>query len=100
MYKFKDEINYTNFFKFDKELVRSGKWANLRKASKSVYPVILVHCNARGTAFPGQETIAILSGRTEKTVREGIKGLEGFHDFKAYNVIQIQDIHLIDTKLI
>lgn len=87
MYKFRDEINYINFFKFDRELVRSGKWANLPKASKSVYPVILAHCNARGTAFPGQETIAILSGRTEKTVREGIKGLQEFPGFKAYKIL-------------
>jgi hypothetical protein len=87
MYQFKDEINYTNFFRFNKVLVTQRLWASLPKASKSVYPVILVHCDARGTAFPGQETIAILSGRTEKTVREGIKGLEGFPDFEAYQVL-------------
>ncbi len=72
MYQFRDEINYINFFRFNKALVTQKLWANLPKASKSVYPVILVHCNAKGMAFPGQKTIAILSGRTEKTVREGI----------------------------
>jgi hypothetical protein len=87
MYQFKDEINYINFFRFDKMLVRSGKWADLPKASKSVYPVILVHCNKKGIAFPGQETIAILSGRTEKTVREGIEGLKRFLGLKAHKML-------------
>jgi hypothetical protein len=50
--------------------------------------VIVVHCNAKGKAFPGQRAIAILSGRTEKTVREGIKGLEEFPGFKAYRVLR------------
>lgn len=90
MYQFKDEINYINFFKFDKVLVRQKLWANLPKASKSVYPVILVHCNKKGTAFPSQMTIAILSGRTEKTVREGIKGLQGFPGFKAHKTFSLR----------
>ncbi len=84
MYQFKDDINYVNFFRFDKELVGSKKWANLPKASKSVYPVIVVHCNKKGAAFPSQETIAILAGKTEKTVREGLKGLQGFPGFNSY----------------
>jgi hypothetical protein len=87
MYQFKDKINYTNFFRFDKELVRRKKWANLPKASKSVYPAIVVHCDAKGVAFPGQETIAILAGRTPKTVREGLKGLEGFPGFESYKAL-------------
>ena len=87
MYKFKDKINYTNFFRFNKVLVKGRLWAKLPQASKSVYPVIVVHCNAKGKAFPGQRTIAILSGRTEKTVGEGIKGLEEFSGFKAYKVM-------------
>jgi hypothetical protein len=51
-------------------------------ASKSIYPVIGVHCNPKGVSFPSEETIAILSWRTPKTVRTGIKGLlhyPGFH---------------------
>ena len=87
MYQFKDEINYINFFRFNKILVTQRLWANLPNASKSVYPVILVHCDATGLAFPGQKIIAILSGRTEKTVREGIKGLEGFPGFKACKIL-------------
>ena len=99
MHKFKDEINYINFFRFDKILIKQGLWANLPPASKSVYPVIVVHCNAKGTAFPGQRTIAILSGRTEKTVREGIKGLEGFPGFKAYKVLKGRGHWSYDYKI-
>ncbi len=58
-------------------LILTKRWANLPSASKSIYPVIGVHCNKSGLAFPSEETIAVLSGRTPKTVREGIDGLKG-----------------------
>jgi hypothetical protein len=82
IYEFKDELTNT-FFRFSKKLVREKFWAELPPASKSIYPVIGVHCNAKGSAFPGQLTIAILSGRTPKTVRHGIRGLEKLPGFKA-----------------
>jgi hypothetical protein len=82
IYQFKDELTNT-FFRFAKKLVREKSWANLPSASKAIYPVIGVHCDAEGWAFPGQQTIAILSGRRPKTVRQGIKGLEALPGFWA-----------------
>jgi hypothetical protein len=82
MYQFKEGYNRKCFFKFDKMLVKTGRWAKLRKASKSVYPVIAVHCDRKGFAFPSQETIAALAGCTPKTVRTGLEGLLGFPGFK------------------
>jgi hypothetical protein len=82
IYEFKDELTNT-FFRFAKNLVREKFWANLPPSSKAIYPVIGVHCDAEGLAYPSQNTIAILSGRTANTVREGIKGLEFFPGFKA-----------------
>lgn len=75
-YQFKDEINYRNYFNFDKMLVHKKIWSKLPSSSKSIYPVIVVFCNRRGSCFPSQDTISILSGRTPKTVREGLSGLE------------------------
>jgi hypothetical protein len=37
--------------------------------------------NEKGEAFPSEQTIAILSGLTDKVVREGIRGLDGFPGF-------------------
>ncbi|MCF8069239.1 MAG: helix-turn-helix domain-containing protein [Desulfobacterales bacterium] len=81
MYFYKEEINNTNFFRWEKYLIESGKWAKLPPASKAVFPVIAWHCNKDGNAFPSEQTIAILSGLSEKTVREGTKGLWGFSGF-------------------
>ena len=53
-------------------------WAMLPKASKAVLPVIAAHCNEAGESFPGERTIAILSGLSDKVVRAGILGLNGF----------------------
>lgn len=82
MYKFKENLNNNNYFRFDKALVREKKWARLPLASKSIFPVIGVHCNAHGKAWPSQETIGSLAGCTAKTVREGINGLKGLPGFK------------------
>ena len=76
MYQFNPGINNANFFRFDRMLILTKRWANLSSASKSIYPVIGVHCDKSGLAFPSEETIAILSGRTPKTVIEGIAGLK------------------------
>jgi len=85
MYKFTDELN-GNFFRFDKNLVRMKRWAKLPKASKAIFPVIGVHCDKKGWAFPSELTIAILAGVCVKTVREGIKGLRrsGFLTVDTY----------------
>ena len=75
-YQFKNKINETNFFWWDKELIRSKVWGGLPSASKAVFPVIVCHCNKNGIAFPSEGTISALCGRTEKTVRKGINGLD------------------------
>ena len=64
------------FFKWDKDLIKNKHWASLPLASKAVFPVIAVHQNAKGECWPTQQTIADLSGYTEKTVRGGLKGLQ------------------------
>jgi biotin operon repressor len=78
MYQFKEGYD-PGFFWFDKKLIENGNWAMLPKASKAVYPVICCFRNNKsGEAFPCEQTIAILSGRSDKIVRKGIRGLEEF----------------------
>jgi hypothetical protein len=62
-------------------------WALLPKSSKAVFPVIACHANNKGEAFPGEQTIAILAGISNKIVREGIRGLAAFPNFKSDNYI-------------
>ena len=76
------KIDLDHFFRFDKRWIESMNWARLPKSSKSILPVIGMHCNEKGLSFPGERTIAILAGLTEKTVREGIRGLKGFPGFE------------------
>lgn len=75
-FPFPKEINNINYFRFDKEIIKNLAWAQLPKASKSIFPVIAIHSNAQGLSWPSQETIGALSGCTPKTVREGVEGLE------------------------
>jgi hypothetical protein len=75
MYQFNKELYLKVYFRFDKVNVKNKRWSRLPTASKSIYPVIAVHCDSKGIAFPSEQTIAILSGRTPKTVRHGIAGL-------------------------
>lgn len=58
-----------------------------RSTLHSTIAVIVCHRNTQGVAFPGEQTIAILSGRTEKTVRQGIRGLEGFPGITIDNYV-------------
>lgn len=83
MYQFEEKINYGSLFVFDKRWIKNMNWASLPKASKAIFPVILSHCNKKGLAFPSERRIAILSGRPDKSVRAGIKGLKGFPGFKV-----------------
>lgn len=78
MFHFTNDLAYKSFFWFEKQLIRDLNWAALPKASKAIYPVIRSHCNKDGAAWPGEETISVLCGRTEKIVRSGILGLENF----------------------
>ena len=75
MRPFKYEINEVNFFRFDKDMVYYKQWAGLSYAAKAVFPVIAVHLNRAGEAFPGQERISALTGLNVKTVRRAIKEL-------------------------
>lgn len=78
MYHFTNDLARNSFFWFEKHLIRNLNWAALPKASKAIYPVIRSHCNKDGEAWPGEETISTLCGRTEKIVRNGIRSLEKF----------------------
>jgi hypothetical protein len=87
VYQFAELVNHGLFFRFDKKWVENMNWALLPKSSKGILPVIACHCNESGESFPGEQTIAALSGWTDKKVREGINGLVGFPGFEvAYYV--------------
>ena len=75
MYYFPDEINYKALFPFHKTMIRNGVWAMMPSSAKSIFPVIASYANKNGLAFPSERTISILCGRTDKTVREGIRHL-------------------------
>jgi len=81
MFHFKDVADWKLFFRFDKQWVENMSWARISPAAKAILPVIGVHCNEHGEAFPGEEVIAALSGLTPKSVRKGIHDLEGFPGF-------------------
>lgn len=83
MYQFTDQIDFESLFVFDNRWIKSMNWASLPKASKAIFPVIAAHCNRKGLAFPSERRIAILSGQTDKQVRKGVNGLEGFPGFKV-----------------
>ena len=89
MYQFKEDCNQTQFFWWPKKLIKNKNWAILPAASKAIWPVIASHCNQKGTSFPGERTIGILAGRTDKKVRAGISGLNDFPDFRVeyYNTM-------------
>ena len=87
MYQFTDNINLNLFFRFDKKFIENMNWALLPRSSKAIFPVIASHCNQEGLAFPGERTIAILAGRSDKNVREGVKGLDGFPKIKVEHYI-------------
>ena len=87
MYHFKEKWDRKGHFWFDKKLIENKNWAALPQASKTVFPVIACHRNEKGAAFPGEQIIAILSGRSDKVVRQGIKGLEGFPGIEIHNYV-------------
>lgn len=89
MYKFPEyeEVNTKHFFRFEKDIIRSGIWAGLPTASKAIFPVIGVHANSEGVAWPSQETIARMAGITPKTVRSGISAMKDFDKIKLSSYI-------------
>lgn len=84
MYLFPENVNSKGFFRFPTDLIKSGLWAELPQATKSIYPVIGIHADRNGRAFPSQKTIGILAGiRCEKTIRRGIEGLKDISGFSC-----------------
>ena len=76
MYQFSEEdLNYRQFFRFNKKWVVDMNWAMLSLAAKAVLPVILSFDNGKGQSWPSEETISTLSGLSCKTVRKGIDHL-------------------------
>jgi hypothetical protein len=69
------------FIQIPTSIFDSFLWKELPLASKEILPAILKYSNEFGTCFPSQKTIADLAGVTEKTVREGLKGLDGLPSF-------------------
>ncbi|WP_319550377.1 helix-turn-helix domain-containing protein [Desulfogranum marinum] len=65
----------TKHFWFDDRMIKDGTWASLSNGAKGVYVSIAVHCDEEGTAFPGEDTIAKLTGLSRKTVRKAINEL-------------------------
>lgn len=87
MYQFDDNFNDKARFWFEKKLINNKNWALLLKSSKAIFPVIACYVNETGVAFPSEQTIAILSGLSDKVVREGIRGLEGFPNIKWHSYL-------------
>jgi len=57
-------------------LINSGDWAKINLAARVILPVIGVHTNENGVAFPGMVLISELSGyKDPRTVRNGINSL-------------------------
>jgi len=65
-------------FWFPKVLIADMNWAVLPSSSKAVFPVLAIHANQNGISFPSEERIAAMAGITQKTAREGLRGLKGF----------------------
>lgn len=72
MYLFSDRIDCRGFFMFDKKLITDGRYATWTPSAKAVYPVLRSFGNDKGEAFPEELTLAVLSGKTDKTVRDGL----------------------------
>jgi hypothetical protein len=82
MFQYPDDLHENLFMKIPRRYFEEGYWAELPTSSQAIYPVILKYSNAQGTCFPSELTISKIAGTTEKTVREGLKGLVGFPGFE------------------
>ena len=68
----KDNVHY----RLPLILINSGDWAKINLAARVILPVIGVHANEKGEAFPGMLLISKLSGYKDlRTVRGGINSL-------------------------
>jgi hypothetical protein len=82
VYRFTEEINDDVYFRFNRMNIRNKRFAHLPLPSKSILPVIGVHCNKYGVCNPSKETIAIMAGCCEKTVYNGLQGLQKYPGFE------------------
>ncbi len=84
MFRFKEELNGVNFFWWTKRMFEDLTWAGFPLPSKAVLPVLAARVSRkgknRGWTWPTEVTIAIETGISPKTVREGTKALEKLWD--------------------
>ena len=78
---FPDDVRTELFIRIGGNYFKDGIWKRWSKATKAIVPVIMKYSDACGQSFPSQTRIAVYSGITEKSVRQGLKGLEDFRDF-------------------
>ena len=81
-FKWTENVSNGLTLRMPRIIIEEYYWAALKPASKSVYVPLLKFVNKNGSAFPSIRTLAIVSGVTEKTAGQGIKGLEGLPGFK------------------
>jgi Helix-turn-helix domain len=79
---FPRDVREELFIKIRRSYFEEMIWRDWPKATKATVPVIMKHSNASGYSFPSQTRIAIYSGLTEKSVRQGLNGLQDFQDFR------------------
>jgi len=78
---FPDDVRGELFIRIRGSYFKDMIWRNWPKATKAIVPVIMKHSDASGYSFPSQTRIAVYSGITEKSVRQGLNGLQNFSDF-------------------
>jgi len=78
---FPDDVRGDLFIRIRGSYFEYMIWRDWPKATKAIIPVIMKHSDACGNSFPSQTRIAIYSGINEKSVREGLNGLQNFPDF-------------------
>jgi hypothetical protein len=87
MYQFKEEVNVTQYFHFDKRWIENMNWAALPSPSKSILPVIAMEVALKRNPSPKQTELAALSGLSLKSVIEGNKGMKMFPDFEMLDCV-------------
>ncbi len=75
MYNYPEHIDMDAHFPFYCNLIADGVWRKLPPGTKTVFPVIGAFRNTTGYSYITERTVAILAGRTDKTVRNGMRGL-------------------------
>jgi hypothetical protein len=86
-FKWTENIGNGLSIRMPRRIIEEGYWSNLNSASKAVYLPLLKFVNKKGSAWPSQRTLAIVSGITEKTAGNGVKGLNGLPGFEKKKYI-------------